>query len=48
MKRQKRIPLGYLRSRQWRDRRLADDTGEDVLEDWMAAPGDVATSSYQS
>jgi hypothetical protein len=46
MQRQKRLVRNDQRRwRKWRDRVFIGDTAEDVLEDWMVAPGDTSYSS---
>jgi hypothetical protein len=37
------LHYGQARSRKCRARRVADDATEEILEDWMAAPGDGST-----
>ncbi len=34
---------GHARLRKCRARKLVDDATEEILEDWMAAPGDGST-----
>ena len=46
MQRQKRpVRNDQRRWRKWRDRVFIGDTAEDVLEDWMVAPGDISYPS---